>query len=86
MENLKCYRFQLDQDLGVEEIEIDYGSGYVKFSDIKDILNSTPNTTKDKIIQTLGNMSAEDRDEIFGNWCRLCGAELPCYCAPCYDE
>ena len=44
------------------------------------------NTTKDKIIQILGNMSAEDRDEIFGNWCRLCGAELPCYCAPCYDE
>ena len=48
-------------------------------------LTST-NTTKDKIIQILGNMSAEDRDEIFGNWCRLCGAELPCYCAPCYDE
>ena len=49
--------------------------------------NSTKsNTTKDKIIQILGNMSAEDRDEIFGNWCRLCGAELPCYCAPCYDE
>ena len=48
MENLKCYRFQLDQDLGVEEIEIDYGSGYVKFSDIKDILNSTPNTAMPK--------------------------------------
>ena len=86
MENLQRYYFDPKDEIKYcTDIGSDAGT-YVKFSDIKDILNSTPNTTKDKIIQTLGNMSAEDRDEIFGNWCRLCGAELPCYCAPCYDE
>ena len=88
MKNLKRYEL-VEEGSAYHQIAVmdECADGdWVKFSDIKDILNSTPNTTKDKIIQTLGNMSAEDRDEIFGNWCRLCGAELPCYCAPCYDE
>lgn len=55
--------------------------GYVKFFDIKNILKTPGNTTKDEIIQTLKNLSEVDRNEILSRWCGYCGDENPnCQC------
>ena len=49
LKKIKCYRFQLSQDLGVEDIEIANGSGYVKFSDIKEAVERSDNNASLKL-------------------------------------
>lgn len=40
--------------------------------------------------EMLADLKPEERSEVFKTvmegYCKLCGAEEPCYCAPGYDE
>lgn len=45
---------------------------------VKTLLAEFPNMTSKERVKVL--------DDLFENWCKLCGNAEPCYCAPCYDE